>query len=457
MIRCPSGAQYASAFCPPKVNCLISVRCADSPCANSAGAKPHTAAIILGLTIVLYIGQMICWRLLASCAVAITLPAQDAPGARVHGRVTDETNTPLAGAEIGIQVNGRERHAFTDPTGAFYIDLAEPGEYALRVTLQGYFDVRDRKLQLAPGVNEISLVLNRVRDRLETMDVSGVYTVIEMDRTASEQRLSSTELLEIPYKTNNDLRNSMRVLPGVIQDNRGGVHVNGGSEQQVLYTLDGFNITDPLTGAFQSRLGVDAVQSMTVLSGAIPAEYGKGAAGVLAVVTKTGDDELRYSATNFIPGVEYRKGLVLGSWTPRFSLSGPIRKGKIWLTDTLAGQFENDVVRDLPQGQDHSTSWRASNMLRGQVNLTPSNILYSGLLTNFWTASRTGLGALDPIETTVDRRARQWFYDVKDQVYFGHGSLLEDGLSTNRTFGRDIPPGHDLYVFTPFGSRGNYF
>ena len=403
---------------------------------------------------------MIGWRLASVLGVfVLPLLAQDTNPAvaRLHGHVVDETNAPLSGADITIDAEGRERRAFADPTGAFTLEVPKPGEYSLRVALPGYFDLRGRKVQINSGSNEISLILNRVRDRLESLDVSGTSSVIEMDRTAPEERLTSAELLDLPYKTNNDLRNSMRVLPGVIQDSHGGIHVNGGSEQQVLYTLDGFNITDPLTGTFQSRLGVDAVQSMTVVSGTVPAEYGKGAAGVLAVNTKTGDDVLRYSATNFIPGVEYRKGLVIGSFTPRLSLSGPIRKGRIWLADTLATQYQNDVVRDLPSGQDRSSSRRISNMLRAQANLTPSNILYSGILTNFWVASRTGLGALDPLETTVDRRARQWFYDIKDQMYFGRGSLLEVGFSTNRTFGREIPQGHDLYMFTTNGRRGNYF
>src|SRR5450759_1166922 len=158
----------------------------------------------------------------------LALLAQDVT---IRGHVVDETNAPLPGAEITLLVNGHERRAFADPTGAFAIDVPAPGEYSLRVALPGYFDLRDRKVQLALGANEVSLVLNRVRDRLESLDVSGISAVVEMDKTAPEQRLTSAEMLEVPYKTNNDLRNSMRVLPGVMQDSHGGVHVNGGAEQ----------------------------------------------------------------------------------------------------------------------------------------------------------------------------------------------------------------------------------
>ncbi|MDQ2948887.1 MAG: carboxypeptidase-like regulatory domain-containing protein, partial [Acidobacteriota bacterium] len=169
---------------------------------------------------------MIGWRLAPVLGVfVLPLLAQDTNPAvaRLHGHVVDETNAPLSGAEVTLgeiilDVEGRERRVFADPTGAFTLEVPKPGEYSLRVALPGYFDLRGRKVQINSGSNEISLILNRVRDRLESLDVSGTSSVIEMDRTAPEERLTSAELLDVPYKTNNDLRNSMRVLPGVIQD-----------------------------------------------------------------------------------------------------------------------------------------------------------------------------------------------------------------------------------------------
>jgi hypothetical protein len=75
-----------------------------------------------------------------------------------------------------------------------------------------------------------------------------------MDKTVPEHRLDSTELLQIPYRDNSTFQNSLRTLPGIVQSPGGGIHVNGGAESQTYYALDGFNIADPLTGAFQSRI-----------------------------------------------------------------------------------------------------------------------------------------------------------------------------------------------------------
>lgn len=68
-----------------------------------------------------------------------------------------------------------------------------------------------------------------------------------------------------------------------------------------------------------------------------------------------------------------------------------------------------------------------------------------------------GLRALDPPETTVDRRSRQWFFNAKHQAYFGPGALLEAGYAANRTFGREIPQGRAFLCLLPEGKSGNFF
>ena len=387
----------------------------------------------------------------------VTSVASGQDSVRLKGHVVDENNAPVASAEVTIRYESRDLIAFSDPTGAFTFLIPKPGDYSIRVSRPGYFELRDRGVRLFAGANELALVLNRVREASESVNVSAATPNLEMDKTVPEHRLDSTELLEIPYRNNNSFQNSLHTLPGIIQSPGGGIHINGGAESQAYYALDGFNIADPLTGTFQSRLSVEAVQSMTVETGSVSAEYGKGAAGVVEVHTKMGDDRFRYSATNFVPGIQYRKQLILGSWTPRFNFSGPLKKGKIWFSDSATVQYAKDVVRDLPPGQDQNSAWRYSNMFRVQANLTPSNILFAGFLVNQSAAVREGLGALDPAPTTTDTRAHQEFFDVKDQLYFGHGSLLEYGFASNRAYGRQIPQGHDLYVFTPYGRQGNYF
>jgi hypothetical protein len=233
--------------------------------------------------------------------------------------------------------------------------------------------------------------------------------------------------------------------------------VQGAAEEQVLYTLNGFNLGDPLTGRFETRMSVESVQSVEVMSGSLPAEFGKGSGGALAIRTISGDDKFRPSATNFFPGFENRKGLILSDWTPRAGISGPIRPGSIWFSDSVDLQYTKTVINDLPKGEDRTASFRWSNLLYTQINLRPANILHTSFLATGWNAPRTGLGPLDPIETTTDRRSRQWFVSARDQAYLSGGAVLEVGFASNRTFGREIPQGQELLAFTAEGRRGNAY
>ena len=86
-----------------------------------------------------------------------------------------------------------------------------------------------------------------------------------------------------------------------------------------------------------TAMSVEAVQSFDIRSGQYSAEYGKGSAGVMAIESVTGSDKLRFSGTNFIPGLENKRGWMVGGWTPRFGVSGPIHKGRAWFANTVSG------------------------------------------------------------------------------------------------------------------------
>ncbi len=393
----------------------------------------------------------LCAGLIAVCLQAF------ASEVRLNGRAVDENGAAVSGVLVSVRAAGGAQsaagQAIADPTGKFSIPLPAPGDYVMSASREGFFRVKNHQVHAADGMNEITLVLNTAREVFEKAEVSYSPPTIDFDRTSSDEQLTGTQLLEVPYPSTNTLRNAMRALPGVTQDSTGGIHLNGGAEEQILYTLDGFQINDPLTGQFDTRLSVEAVKSLEVTS-MNPAEFGKGATGTLAIKTSTGDDQFRYSATNFFPGVENRKGLIIGGWTPRFNFSGPVKRGRIWFSDGLDLQYDKKVVEELPAGQDSSTSWRAGNILRNQINLTPSNVVYTSFLANFWIAPKYGLSALDPVETTVDSRTRQWFLSFKDQWYFARGALLELGYALSRTFARDIPQGHGMLFMTQDGRHG---
>lgn len=395
----------------------------------------------------------------AVASVAVLLALNVAAGAEqvlFQGRITTPNLDPIPGARLILSSRLESFAATGGPQGRFSVTLPVPGDYELLAEKEGYFPLRTT-VTIAAGDEEISLTLEPVRELRESVDVSTAPLTVDMDTTAARRVLSDRQIINIPYPNNNDFRSALRIVPGVLRDNRGGLHINGAGEEQILYTLNSFQVNDPLSGRFETRLNVESVHNAEITGGNLPAEFGKGSAGALAVRTHMGDDKLRYSATNFMPGFENRKGWTVGDWAPRVTFAGPIRKQRAWFSNSLDTQYVQTVVRDLPKGDDRYSSVRYGNLLHTQVNLSRRQILHAGFLANLWYAPRTGLTALDPLETTIDRRTRQWFFHVRDQVSFENGTMFEFGVAFNRTFAREIPQGPGLLAITPSGKRGNYF
>ena len=139
--------------------------------------------------------------------------------------------------------------------------------------------------------------------------------MVDMDRTTPETTLSSRTLYDIPFPNQNSLRSGLRLIPGLVQDSNGGIHLFGGSEAQAQYTFEGFQLNDPLTGRFEARMSLESVQSVDVVASQSGAEFGRGAAGTMALHARTGADQFQFSSTDIFPGFDLGRGVRVGSFT----------------------------------------------------------------------------------------------------------------------------------------------
>lgn len=187
------------------------------------------------------------------------------------------------------------------------------------------------------------------------------------------------------------------------------------------------------------------------------AEYGKGSGGVIDLVTGIGDDRFRFITTDFIPSVQNKKGLELDKVTPRFTVSGPIRKGKVWFFDGADGEYDNIVVPELSSGQDHDTFWRVGNLGKLQANLTSRNILTTSFDYNLSRHQYSGLSLLSPPSASPAIREQVYQASGKDQHYFGGGELLEAGFGFNRYNLDELPHGLEPYFVSHKSTGGNHY
>jgi len=246
----------------------------------------------------------------------------------------------------------------------------------------------------------------------------------------------------------------------VVQDTSGQIHVGGSASYEVQAILDGFTMSQPAGGLLIMRVSTDAIRQISIDSSRYSAEYGKASGGVLKIDTGMGDNHYRWSATNFIPGVDFRNGVSLSdwNWTPRVNFSGPLHKNKAWFFEGADGEYEKSTIVELPPGENVATSWRLSSLSRAQVNLTPANILTGSVLVNRAEADEVGLSPFTPLEATVTEPESAYLASIKDSVSLPSGFLLEAGAAVHHYTTRELPQGAALpYVLAPQGASGNFY
>ncbi len=331
-----------------------------------------------------------------------------------------------------------------------------PGTYELKAEKEGFYATVSRALKIGPSPAPLAIVMNHQQEYSEKVDVTYSAPVIDRQQAATESTLTAQAIVDLPIPTTHDFHSSLPLMPDMVKDNSGNFHLNGGDVNQVYYSLDGFNITNPASGNMDDRLSVDAIRALHVETSRYSAEYGKGSSGVMALESSQGDDRLRFSATNFFPGLGTTNGLQISSWTPRATLSGPIVKGRAWFYNAADLQYNLHTVPQLPQGANTSSDWIGSDLTRLEVNLTSRNTVSGEFLFNFRNSANLGISPLDPVSTSHSEDDRTYFYSIKDQAFLGNW-LVQTGVGRNQVNTLETPQGNQVYVISPQGQSGNYY
>ncbi len=246
----------------------------------------------------------------------------------VSGRVVDETGAAVAGARVELREleGGLVLAASSDLAGSFSVRLPAAGKYRIRAERQGFYLYQSAAQRFDEGPDEITITLNHLQDFSDRIDVTASPAAIDPQQPADRKELDNTEIQSVPYPAPQDYRNALPMMDGVVQDNQGRAHFNGGNTNQTGYALDGFNMADPVTGMLDTRLNIDAIQSMEVATSRYSAENGRGSSGTLDLHTKMGDDRFRFGGTNFIPGIASDGGWHINKWDAAAGVFRPDRE-----------------------------------------------------------------------------------------------------------------------------------
>jgi len=367
--------------------------------------------------------------------------------------VLDENGVAVPGARVQLN-SATSVGCETDLAGRCDFPNLPTPRWRLEVQKEGFYVVSLPAVDF-PGSLEITL--HHQQEVRENVNVVESVPAIDPEQVSAEEQLSGIDILNLPFPNTRDYRFALEYIPGVVLDTSAQPHLEGSEPYDTLVLLDGFNVTQPANGQLLVRPSTDALREVTVQTSRISAQYGKGPAGVLSLETGIGDDHFRLAATNFIPSVQNKNGWALDKVDPRFTVSGPIVKGKLWFFDGLDGEYDNVIVVGLPPSENNDTVWRAGNIAKIQANPTPHDILTGSFLIDWLHDAHLGLTTLAPAATRPTDNESVYVASVKEQHTLGEDKLLEFGYAYSRYGQRQTPNGSEPYVLTTTGALGNYY
>jgi carboxypeptidase family protein/TonB-dependent receptor-like protein len=261
------------------------------------------------------------WMALFIALTAVLLssrPSAAAPQvttASISGIVSDQTGGALPGATVTVRAveTDATRVLTTDADGRYRAAALEPGKYEVSVELQGFQTTRRSDIQLSVGQTltvNVTVGVGRVED---VVTVTGEASTIDTTRSSVAAVVDAQQIRELPLN-GRDFSQLTLLQPGVLaspttsrQLDRGmgtQVSVAGARPNQINYQLDGTDVNFQGNGSPGSAagglLGVETVREFQVLINNYSAEYGRSSGGIVTAVTRSGTNDLRGAAFEFL-------------------------------------------------------------------------------------------------------------------------------------------------------------
>ena len=174
------------------------------------------------------------------------------------------------------------------------------------------------------GTVGVTAILDQARNALSPDTGSSQYVI---DRKA---------IAQLPLGASTPVNQVLLQAPGVVQDSYGGLHVRG-DHANLQYRINGVLIPESISG-FGQTLDSRTIQSVKLLDGALPAQYGLRTAAVVDITTRNGH-ALGNGGSVGITGGSF------GTLNPNASIWGSNDRWSYFLT---ANYLENDVGIENP-------------------------------------------------------------------------------------------------------------
>ncbi len=195
---------------------------------------------------------------------------------------------PGATLSIANPISGYSNSAETGTDGSFVVVNVPFNQYHLTISAPGFATLeQDVSLRSTVPVVLAPKLSVKGSNTVVTVEASG-EDLVENNPTAHTD-VDSSLIAKLPVQSNNSALSSVVALatPGVASDSNGLFHPQG-EHADTSFSVDNQPITDQQSRIFSNQISTSVIDSMEVVSGVAPAEFGDKASLVIRTTTKSG-------------------------------------------------------------------------------------------------------------------------------------------------------------------------
>jgi hypothetical protein len=216
--------------------------------------------------------------------LALPLLAQSNAG-ELRLKVTSPDGLPLkAAVELSSDALQFRRSFSTDDSGVLLSRNLLFGRYRLQVRSQS-FSPYDGFVEIRSALPTDYVIKLNIAALSTAVNVTAENTLLDPER-ATTNHLDSKAIADRPASLpGRGLPDLIDSQPGWLYEGNAVLHPRG-SEYQTQFVVDGIPLTDNRSPSFGPEIDVDDVDSLTIYTAGIPAEYGRKMGGVIEVNTQ---------------------------------------------------------------------------------------------------------------------------------------------------------------------------
>jgi len=227
--------------------------------------------------------------LLIFAVALLSATAQSGSAGTIRGTVTDPSGAFIPNATVHLTnaVSQFDQTTTTDATGQFAFANVPFNPYRIEATANGFAHM-SQSVEIRSSVGVTVKLVMQVSGGIQTVTVESGGDMIEDDPTFHTD-VDRDMFQKVPLESASSGLSALvtQTVPGVSADSNGLFH-GLGDHASNSFNVDGQSETDQQSKVFSNQIPSNSIQSIEVISGAPPAEYGDKTSLVIVAITRSG-------------------------------------------------------------------------------------------------------------------------------------------------------------------------